>query len=177
MSSENPINESKESTLSATYKIMEKQPEINQENRPLFTSKPQITRQERRLAEREAAKLAKKKSVPNAKGLHTLAQRETQINNLIEQLMSLEVYEYLPAEMTAKLLKHASTGETVEEDYPINEVGRTLEIRFYNSIHQRSYSNFRNTAAEITDAKQMEGYKRLEARMEALQKQGLLGSK
>lgn len=129
-----------------------------------------ISRQERRLMEREAAKAAKRKTVPIA--LHSFESRDEQASNLTEQLKAIEVYDYLPNEFHLKLANHTVTGETWEADYPIEQVGRTLEVRFYNDKSKHSYSNFRNTASTTRDEKQQRGYDRLEAKLKEVRDAG-----
>lgn len=146
------------------------------ENHELMPEIKTVSRQERRLAEREAAKLAKKKGPIIVRGLYNEQERSKQVNELIEQLLSLEVYSYLPSSFIERLRNHVSTGETIEEDYPIDEVGRTLEVRLYNERYKGSHTNFRNSDKLIKSEQQMQGYKKLEERMQEMSRLGQLGS-
>lgn len=145
----------------------------NSKQVPEPASKITLTRNERRLLERETAKAAKRKPiVSNASSFHTWSDRDEQSNKLVEQLTALDVYKHLPPDFDQKMTNHTVTGDTWESDYPLEEVGRTLEIRFYNEKSKHSYSNLRNTASTTSNEKQQRGYDRLEHKLQEVRDSG-----
>jgi hypothetical protein len=131
-----------------------------------------LSRTERRNLERAAAKQAKKDATGYKRNdLWTRELRLRQVENIKGELVKLDVLNLIPHEIMQMADNYVETGDTVEHDYDIGELGRTFILRLYNERWKKSFANLKNTSTTLRDEKQYKRYKQLEEKM-AAQKRG-----
>jgi hypothetical protein len=131
-----------------------------------------LSRTERRNLDRAAAKQAKKDASGYKRNdLWTRELRLRQVDNIKGELVKLDVLNLIPHEIMQMADNYVETGDTVEKDYDIGELGRTFILRLYNERWKKSFANLKNTSSTLRDEKQYKRYKQLEEKM-AAQKRG-----